>query len=499
MTNKSAFIVFPHQLFKDIELLKNADEVYLVEEYLYFKQYKFQKQKLVFHRASMKYYESYLNENKVKVNYIDANSPTSDIRYLLSHLQAKQVTKINYYDVCDYLLEKRINTSCLKFNCEVNKFESRLFINTAADLELYFGVRSKYFQTDFYTHQRKKLNILLDANKKPLGGKWSYDADNRLKYPKSKTAPEVQFPAKNKYYSEAIEYVENNFPNNYGAISKTFIYATTHQESQDWLKQFLEKRFSEFGQYEDAIVDNEIVLHHGILTPMLNVGLITPMQIIDEAIKYGFTNEVGLNSIEGFIRQIIGWREFIRGVYVYKGTQERTTNFWGFNKKIPASFYNGTTGIEPIDSTIKKLIATGYCHHIERLMLLGNFMLLCEFHPDEVYKWFMELFIDSYDWVMVPNVYGMSQFADGGLMATKPYISGSSYVIKMSNFKKGSWCPIWDGLFWHFMDKQRLFFMSNPRIGMLVNMFDKMDPNKREQHLSLAKRFLNELHQVPNC
>ena len=132
-------------------------------------------------------------------------------------------------------------------------------------------------------------------------------------------------------------------------------------------------------------------------------------------------------------------------------------------------------------------------------MLLGNFMLLCEFHPDEVYKWFMELFIDSYDWVMVPNVYGMSQFADGGLMATKPYISGSSYVIKMSNFKKGSWCPIWDGLFWHFMDKQRLFFMSNPRIGMLVNMFDKMDPNKREQHLSLAKRFLNELHQVPNC
>ncbi|MFZ1572803.1 MAG: FAD-binding domain-containing protein [Candidatus Kapaibacterium sp.] len=147
-------------------------------------------------------------------------------------------------------------------------------------------------------------------------------------------------------------------------------------------------------------------------------------------------NDVGLNSIEGFIRQIIGWREFIRGVYVFKGTQERSRNFWNFKNKIPTSFYTGTTGIEPIDNTIKKLIATGYCHHIERLMILGNFMLLCEFDPNEVYKWFMELFIDSYDWVMVPNVYGMSQFADGGLMATKPYISGSSYVLKMSNFKK---------------------------------------------------------------
>lgn len=496
MENKSAFIIFPHQLFKDIELLKNANEVYLVEEYLFFNQYKFHKQKLVFHRASMKYYESYLKEKKIKVTYIDTNSNKNDVRNLLSYLHAQIVTQISYFDVCDYLLQKRINHTCSKLNIEINKFESQLYINSSFDLELYFGTKSKYFQTDFYMHQRKKLNILLDINKKPIGGKWSYDADNRLKYPKDKSAPEIQFPAKNKYYNEAIEYVEKNFPNNYGVISNTFIYGTTHQESQDWLKQFLEKRFNEFGPYEDAMVDNEIVLHHSLITPMLNVGLLTPMQVINEAVNYGLEKGIDLNSLEGFIRQIIGWREFIRGVYVYKGTQERTTNFWGFNKKIPASFYTGTTGIDPIDNTIKNLIRTGYCHHIERLMLLGNFMLLCEFDPDEVYKWFMELFIDSYDWVMVPNVYGMSQFADGGIMATKPYISGSSYVLKMSNFKKGSWCPIWDGLFWHFMDKQRHFFKSNPRIGMLVNMFDKMNSDKREQHLSIAKRFLSELHFV---
>lgn len=496
MKNYSVFIVFPHQLFKDIELLKNADEIYLIEEYLYFNQYKFHKQKIVFHRASMKYYESYLNENGFKVNYVEAINAQNDIRTLLKFLYAQGIKEIIYYNPVDYLLEKRIHKTCLNLNMRTNKIESLLYINTSADLESYFGNKLKFFHADFYTQQRKKRNVLLDENKKPTGGKWSFDTDNRLKYPKDKSAPEIQFPSMNQYYSEAKVYVENNFSNNYGSISKTFIYATTHQESEDWLKQFLEKRFSEFGKYEDAIVDSEIVLHHSVLTPMLNVGLLTPMQIINEAINYGMANEVGLNSLEGFVRQIIGWREYIRGVYVYKGTQERTTNFWNFNKKIPASFYNGTTGIEPIDSTIKKLMATGYCHHIERLMLLGNFMLLCEFDPDEVYKWFMELFIDAYDWVMVPNVYGMSQFADGGLMATKPYISGSSYVLKMSNFKKGSWCPIWDGLFWHFMDKQRHFFMSNSRIGMLVNMFDKMDLDKREQHLSIAKGFLNELHNV---
>jgi deoxyribodipyrimidine photolyase-related protein len=200
---------------------------------------------------------------------------------------------------------------------------------------------------------------------------------------------------------------------------------------------------------------------------------------VHAAIAFANKNPVSINSLEGFIRQMIGWREFIRGVYIYKGTKERTTNFWKFNKNIPASFYEANTGIEPIDTSIKKLIHTAYNHHIERLMILGNFMLLCEINPDKVYQWFMEMYIDAYDWVMVPNVYGMSQFADGGLMATKPYISGSSYVLKMSNFKKGTWCETWDSLFWHFMNKHRNFFLSNPRLGMLIKTYDKMSDEKK--------------------
>jgi deoxyribodipyrimidine photolyase-related protein len=189
----------------------------------------------------------------------------------------------------------------------------------------------------------------------------------------------------------------------------------------------------------------------------------------------------------------MGWREFIRAVYELKGREERTKNYWGFTRKIPPSFWTGTTGIEPIDRTIIKVLETGYCHHIERLMVLGNFMLLCEFDPNEVYRWFMELFIDAYDWVMVPNVYGMSQFADGGLMATKPYISGSNYLMKMSDYKKGDWQPVWDGLFWRFMHVHRDFFLQNPRLGMLVRTFDKMDINKQKAHIENAEKFIKSL------
>ena len=226
---------------------------------------------------------------------------------------------------------------------------------------------------------------------------------------------------------------------------------------------------------------------------MLNVGLLTPAYVIDHALAYASANEIPINSLEGFIRQILGWREFIRAVYELKGNEERIRNYWGFTRTIPASFWKGTTGIAPIDSTIKKILETGYCHHIERLMVLGNFMLLCEFDPDEVYRWFMEMFIDAYDWVMVPNVYGMSQFADGGLMSTKPYISGSNYLMKMSDYSKGDWQAVWDALFWRFMHVHRDFFLQNPRLGMLIKTFDKMPEQKRQLHLENADRYLASL------
>ena len=257
--------------------------------------------------------------------------------------------------------------------------------------------------------------------------------------------------------------------------------------------QFLHHRFEEFGPYEDAIVQHQSILHHSLLSPLINTGLLQPQQVIDALLQYAHTHAIPINSTEGIIRQLIGWREFIRGVYETKGYEERTRNFWNFSRPMPATFYTATTGIEPVDDAIRTVLKTGYCHHIERLMVLGNFMLLCEIDPDEVYRWFMELFIDAYDWVMVPNVYGMSQFADGGLMSTKPYISSSNYILKMSNYSQSDWQATWDGLFWRFMNKQRTFFLKNPRLSMLIHTFDKMNSTQQQKHLENAETYLDQL------
>jgi deoxyribodipyrimidine photolyase-related protein len=463
-------LIFPHQLFKVNPAVDGARKVYLVEEYLFFSQYKFHQQKLVLHRASMKSYAVYLTNKKIQVEYIDAANALSDIRKLIPYLHRQKINDIHYTDVTDYLLKKRIDKTCTAAKIACVEHATPYFLNTMADVKTYFDKKKTYFQTGFYTEQRKKRNILLDASGGPEGGQWTYDADNRMKFPKKEKAPVIKFAAEDNAVGEAKKYVAKNFNDNYGSAEK-FIYPTDFKGAEKWLDDFLKERFEKFGIYEDAIVAKENFLHHSVLSPMLNIGLLQPQQIISKAIEVSAKYKIPLNSLEGFIRQILGWREFIRIVYEREGALQRTKNYWGFTRKIPESFWTGTTGILPIDNVIQKVLQTGYCHHIERLMVLGNFMLLCEFDPNEVYRWFMELFIDAYDWVMVPNVYGMTQFADGGLMTTKPYISGSNYLMKMSDYEKGDWQPVWDGLFWRFMHVHRSFFLKNPRLGMLVNTF----------------------------
>ena len=334
---------------------------------------------------------------------------------------------------------------------------------------------------------------MLDTEGKPVGGKWSYDVKNRKKYPKNKVPPSIKFVNISPAWRESTDYINNNFQNNPGTLSRNLIYPLNHQESQDWLHQFLKFRFYDFGSYEDSIVMDENILNHSLLSPLLNVGLLTPRYVLDQSLEFANNRDIPINSSEGFIRQIIGWREFIRGIYQFKSNFFQQRNFWGFERKIPSSFYDGSTGILPLDQTIKKVIDTGYCHHIERLMILGNFMLLCEFDPNEVYVWFMEMFVDSCDWVMVPNVYGMSQFADGGTFATKPYIGGSNYIRKMSDYPTGKWEQVWDGLFWRFIHKRQDFFKGNPRTSMMYHIYNRMPNEKRLIHIRNAEKFIEKI------
>ena len=234
-------------------------------------------------------------------------------------------------------------------------------------------------------------------------------------------------------------------------------------------------------------------LYHSCLSALLNIGLLTPDEVISETLRFSEKNSIPLNSLEGFIRQIIGWREFIRGIYHAEGVNQSNSNYWNNSKKLTSSWYDGSTGIEPLDDCIKTTLKDGYIHHIPRLMIISNIMNMCGVHPKEIYKWFMEMYIDSSEWVMVPNVFGMATYSDGGLMSTKPYTCGSNYVLKMSNYKKGDWCDKLDGIYWSFTEKNRKFYEGNPRLSLLTRSLDKLDPERKKESLKLQKNLLTKI------
>lgn len=499
-------IIFPHQLYEEHPAVAKKRKIFLVEEWLYFRQYAFHKLKLVLHRASMKRYEVALISKGYEVEYIESTDERSDTRKLIRTFKKHKIETIHYVDTVDDWLEKRIRSGAKDADIAIRSYGTPNFLNSIKEVTEFFDQAKSYFQTDFYKWQRQKRRILVEKDLKPVGGKWSFDAENRKRLPKNEQIPAIDFPAENDFVKEAKTYVQNNFHDNPGAISLPFpkcFYPTSHEEAKNWLDDFLILRFEKFGIYEDAISKNDHYLFHSVLTPMLNIGLVNPQAVIQSALDASIEYDIPINALEGFVRQVMGWREYIRILYEREGSRQRTTNYWAFGRKIPYQFWTAETGILPVDTVIKKVLETGYSHHIERLMIMGNFFLLCEFDPDDVYRWFMEMYVDAYDWVMVPNVYGMTQFADGGLMVTKPYISSSNYILKMSDFKapkssgkEVAWTEIWDALFWRFMHVHRDFFASNPRIGMLLKTFDKMNAAKKKNLLNVAENFLLEMTRM---
>ncbi|MBS1596365.1 MAG: cryptochrome/photolyase family protein [Bacteroidetes bacterium] len=483
-------LIFPHQLYKDHPSLSQGREVYLIEDALFFLQYPFHKQKLLLHRATMKYYEDYLRRQGYQVRYIECHSTAADMGALFAQIAASGVDVCHYADTTDYLLERRLHRYAARHEVRLVMSESPNFIHSRADNKAYFA-EHKYYLTDYYVHLRRKYDIMLDKGK-PMGGKWTYDTENRKKLPKGITIPSLPPLKENSFIAEARRYVHQHFGSNPGSIDRTW-YPITHEDAERWLDSFLRERFAGFGIYQDAIAGAERWLYHSILTPMLNVGLLQPSDVVERAVAFAAAHGIPVNSLEGFVRQVLGWREYIRAVYTERGVYQRNRDFWGHTGPMPQALYQGTTGLAPVDMAIERLLDTGYTHHIERLMVLGNFMLLCGIRTDEVYRWFMELYIDSYDWVMVPNVYGMSQYADGGLMSTKPYISGSNYLLKMSNYPKGPWCEIWDALYWRFIHEHRAVFAANPRMSMMAALVSGMERSKLQHHITVAERFLGRL------
>jgi deoxyribodipyrimidine photolyase-related protein len=464
-----AALVFPNQLFRDHPYMAEATNVYLVEEDAYFTRFRFHKKKLVLHRASMKAYQARLAKRGFDARYVENTSDTLDTLFLL--FVEDGVDQVMCTEILDYGLEKRVHELSARYGVGVQQSQSPSFLSPRGWLEEFFAGRKRVLMRDFYVAQRRRMNLLLEDGK-PVGGKWSLDALNRKRLPRDAEVPEIPKPAHTDFLKEAVEYVLRRFGRNPGAATG-FHYPVTHEQAEELLEDFLENRLENFGPYQDAIVGGESHLYHSLLSSSLNTGLLTPGQVLEAAMSHADSHEVPLNSLEGFVRQVAGWREYVRGVYLWRGREIAESNLWGHTGALGPSFYRGETGVQPVDDTVRKVVENAYAHHIERLMVLGNYMLLTGTDPREAYRWFMEMFIDAYDWVMVPNLYGMSQYSDGGTMTSKSYISGSSYILRMSDYQRGRWADEWDELFWGFVEKNVEILRKIPRMSLIVYNLEK--------------------------
>ncbi len=476
-------LIYPHQLFLEQPTIKKGRRVALVEHPHFFTAFHYHKQKLILHRATMQDYLNRLVQSGYQVDYIEFSDYEAFTKTLKS-------LHLHVMDPIEHVLQKELKQK--KLAQSVSLYPSTAFLTPKELVEKFLSKKKekRLSMQSFYIEQRKHLNILMKEGR-PIGNKWSFDTENRKALPKGHKSPSLPLKKPNPTVFEAIDYVESHFSQNPG--SSAFYLPIDHEETTLWFDDFLKKRFDHFGLFEDAILSNEPFLYHSVLSPLLNIGLITPAEIVKKVLDYGNQKKIPLNSLEGFIRQVVGWREFMKICYDHEGEEMRKSNQFDHRRKIPSSYYTATTGITPIDSTIKKINQFAYCHHIERLMILGNFMLLSEFDPQDVYRWFMEFFIDAYDWVMVPNVFAMSQYADGGQITSKPYISSSNYLLKMSDYKKENWCEIWDALYWFFIHRHRSIFSKNPRMTMMIALLDKMDKTKKSNHFKTAKAYLSQL------
>ena len=488
-------LVYPHQLFADHPSIQAGRPVALIEDPLFFGTdpewpQLVHRQKLLMHRASMQAYAETLRSQGFDV-LLQHHHRARDTAAHLQLLLAQGYRCFHLADPVDHLLERRLHAALKPVGGSAVIAPTPMLLTPQAVIDEHFNSGKKPFMARFYEMQRRRLNLLLESDGGPLGGRWSFDAENRKKLPKGIVVPPEPGEALSaSLQTQARQLGTESLPGI--GSSDGFSYPVTHADADAWLDQFLDQRLSQFGAYEDAISSQHRVMWHGVLTPMMNCGLLTPQQILERTLARAESGDVPLNSLEGFVRQIVGWREFMAAMYRRHGVEMRNGNFWGFeDRPIPQAFYTGSTGLPPIDDAIRHALESGYCHHIERLMLLGNLMLLCGFHPTRIYTWFMELFVDAYDWVMVPNVYGMSQFADGGIFTTKPYLSGSNYVRKMSDYRKGDWCDIWDGLFWSFIKQHESFFRGQYRLAMMARNLDRMAPDTLLSHQRRAQQFLD--------
>ena len=375
------------------------------------------------------------------------------------------------------------------------------FLATHAEFEAWAEGRKALRMEYFYREMRRKTGLLMEGDQ-PAGGKWNFDHDNRKAAPEDVTVDGPLRFDPDATTREVLELVQARFGDNFGAL-EPFWFATTRAEALQALDHFIANALPRFGDYQDAMLNENEFLYHAILSPYLNIGLLNVTEICEAAADAYASGHAPINAAEGFIRQIIGWREYVRGIYFIEGPDHTARNILGHDRDLPWFYWGGETRMNCVAKAVGQTRTQAYAHHIQRLMVTGNFALLAGIDPAQVHEWYLAVYADAFEWVEAPNTIGMSQFADGGVIASKPYVSSGAYINRMSDHCKSchysvsaktgdTACPF-NLLYWHFLDRHRDRFSNNPRMGNMYRTWDRMDADKRKTVLAEGDALLARL------
>jgi deoxyribodipyrimidine photolyase-related protein len=467
-------------------------------------------QKVIGFFAAMRNFAQELKEKKHQVIYFQLNDKENLQSFsanCTALIETHQFTHFEYQLPDEYRLDEEMKLFTANFSIPYNAVDSEHFYSSRNELKDLFAGKKMYLMETFYRYMRKKHNVLLEDKDKPLNGKWNFDEDNRQKLPKDHK------PIHPLLFSNDVSNIEAEIKQakvlTIGTVdSQAFLWPINRAQSLQLLDYFTQYCLPLFGTFQDAMAPNEWSLYHSRLSFSMNIKLITPKEVVDKAIEAYVKNpdKIEFHQLEGFVRQIIGWREYMRGIYWLKMPDYASLNYFDHSAKLPEWYWTGKTMMNCLKNAIGQSLEFAYAHHIQRLMITGNFALLAGVHPDEVDAWYLGIYIDAIEWVEITNTRGMSQFADGGIVGTKPYVSSASYIHKMSSYCTGCYydkakktgeksCPF-NSLYWNFYDRHEAKLAKNPRIGMMYNVWRKMQPVAKAELLEQAEYYLTHINEL---
>jgi deoxyribodipyrimidine photolyase-related protein len=498
-------IILCDQLTHDISSLsdinKDEDIVLMVELHSEFTYVKHHKKKIAFLLSAMRHFSAELSNANVNVCYVkleDQNNKNLLKDHVKEIIEKHSVKRVIITHPSEYRILQEIKQWKSIFSIPVQIREDNRFLCTPGEFSKWAGDKKQLRMEFFYREIRKKYNILMNGNKLE-GGKWNFDNENQKSPAKNLNIPEKYEATPDKITIEVMQLVNKHFGDHFGDL-EPFFFAVTRDDAKVALSHFIERRLKKFGDYQDAMIENEPWMFHSHLSFYLNCGLLTAMECIRAAEHAYHSKSLPINAVEGFIRQIIGWREYVRGIYWHKMPDYKNENFFGADRKLPDFFWHANSKMNCINQCVKETKRHAYAHHIQRLMVLGNFALLAGINPNQVNEWYLIVYADAYEWVELPNVTGMVLFADGGYLASKPYAASGAYINKMSNYcnncsfnvnsKNGQEACPFNYLYWNFIVQNREKLEKNPRISMMYRVYDKMSEKKRRDIESDSQNFL---------